>query len=83
MISPDLVSNAQALIQTGAVIISAVWAVAKISSTTKELSTEIKHLSRAVDKLESSVNETRTEVTVVRERVIKLESAFTNGRHES
>lgn len=82
MIPPDLVSNAQALIQTGAVIVSAVWAVAKISSTTKELSTEIKHLSRAVDRLDTSVHETKGEIAGVRERVIRLESVFSNGRHE-
>jgi phage shock protein A len=82
VIPADLISNLQALIQTGAVIVSAVWAVAKISSTTKELSTEIKHLSRAVDRLDASMHEAKTEITIVRERVIKLESVFSNGRHE-
>lgn len=57
-------------------IVSAVWAVGKISTTTKMLGTEIRHLSDAVSKLDMILEQTQKEVGVIRERVAVIEAVM-------
>ena len=59
---------------TLALVVTAVWAVSKIRSTSEKLGIIIQHLERAVQRLDQTQEALRGDLVSVRERLIRLET---------
>lgn len=68
------------LLPSGVVLVSAVWAIATIKSTTEKLGIGIDQLKGAVLELKVAVSDLRHESDNLRERIIRLELASARER---
>lgn len=66
--------NIASLVEISAVIISAVWAISEIKSTTARLGDRIIELKDAIKELKGSMTRTISEIDELKERVTRLEA---------
>lgn len=71
MIDP---SELESWLEVGVFIVTAVWAVSKIKSTTEVLSTSMDHLSNTMKSLDNRVETVRRDLGGISSRLTRLET---------